>query len=406
MTTYEILRLGHQCDGIAEGPVYAPGALPGELVRGTLEGQRLTDMRIERPSEHRVRPPCRHYKSCGGCSVQHAADAFVADWKVDIVRSALAAYGIETSFLPIATSPARARRRATLSARRTKKGAMAGFHAKGSDGLIEVPGCELLHPDLMAALPVAEALALHCASRKGALSVAACLSSGGLDVNVTGGRELDGPLRMMLAQLAQAHDLARLSWDDETVAQRRLPEQVFGAVRVIPPPGTFLQATAEGEAALLADLAAGVAGAGRIVDLFAGCGTFTLPLSAHAQVHAVEGNAAMTGALEAGYRKTQGLRQVSVEARDLFRRPLLPDELSAFDAAVLDPPRAGAEAQVAELCRAEVPWVGYVSCNPVTFARDANTLIGAGYGLSAVRVVDQFRWSSHIELVAQFARSV
>lgn len=403
MTTYEIERLGHQGDGIAEGPVFAPGALPGEEVSGTLEGQRLNDMRIVRPSENRVSPPCRHYKSCGGCSLQHASDAFVAEWKVEIVRGALAAYGIDAPFLPIATSPAHARRRATFTARRTKKGAMAGFHAKGSDVLIEVPGCELLHPGLMAGLPVAEALALHAASRKGTLSVAACVSLGGLDVHVTGGRELDGPLRMMLAQLAEAHDLARLSWDDETVAQRQAPAQAFGAARVIPPPGAFLQATAEGEAALLADVTAAVDGASRIVDLFAGCGTFALPLSSHAQVHAVEGDAAMTEAMEAGWRQALRLKTLSVEARDLFRRPLLPDELARFDAAVLDPPRAGAEAQVAELCHAKVARLGYVSCNPVTFARDANTLLGAGYHLHALRVVDQFRWSSHIELVGQFS---
>ena len=402
MSRHTILRLGHQGDGIAEGPVFAPLTLPGEVVTGALNGARLSDIRIEEPADIRVKPPCRHFKSCGGCQLQHASDAFLAEWKTDIVRSALAAHDLSADFAPIAISPPQARRRATLTARRTKKAAMAGFHAKGSDVIVEIPDCQLLHPDLMRAIPAAEALALHCASRKGTLSVAACLGVGGLDLHVTGGKPLDGPLRIELAQLAEAHDLARLSWEDETVAQRRTSDQVFGAAHVTPPPGAFLQATAEGEAALLADVMANTAGATRIVDLFAGCGTFTLPLAGGAGVHAVEGDAAMIHALEAGWRKAQGLKQVTAEARDLFRRPLLPDELAQFDAAVLDPPRAGAEAQVAELARAQVARIAYVSCNPLTFARDAATLVAAGYALGRVRVVDQFRWSAHIELVADF----
>ncbi|WP_203228011.1 class I SAM-dependent RNA methyltransferase [Roseovarius dicentrarchi] len=403
--TYRIDRLGHQGDGIAVGPVFAPMTLPGEVVSGILNGQRLTDIRIMDPSARRVAPPCRHFKACGGCQLQHADDAFVAEWKEDVVRTALAAHGLEAPFRPIATSPARARRRATLSARRTKKSAMAGLHGRASDVIVEIPDCQLLHPDLMRAIPVAEALAVATASRKGALDVAACLSDGGLDVNVTGGRPLDGPLRIVLAGLAEAHDLARLSWEGEVIATRRPPVQRFGNVRIVPPPGAFLQATAEGEAALLADVMDAMSGAARIVDLFAGCGTFTLPLAARAQVHAVEGEAAMTDVLDAGWRKASGLKQVVAEPRDLFRRPLRPEELKSFDAAVIDPPRAGAEAQIAQLAGAAIPRIAYVSCNPVTFARDAAVLVAGGFTLNGLRVVDQFRWSSHVELVADFTRA-
>ncbi|WP_138935787.1 class I SAM-dependent RNA methyltransferase [Roseovarius arcticus] len=400
--SYLIERLGHQGDGIAAGPVFAPMTLPGEQVTGTLNGQRLTDIRIEAPSDRRVAPPCRHFKACGGCQLQHADDAFVATFKEGVVRAALAAHGLETAFLPIATSPAQARRRATLSARRTKKAAMAGFHGRASDVIVEIPDCRLLHPDLMHAVPVAEALALHTASRKGGLDVAVCLSQGGLDVHIMGGKPLDGPLRVMLAQLAETHDLARLSWEDEVIAMRRAPLQRFGTADVLPPPGAFLQATAEGEAALLADVKAAMEGATRIVDIFAGCGTFALPLSQMARTHAVEGDSGMMDALDAGWRKADGLKQVTVEARDLYRRPLLPDELKRYDGAVIDPPRAGAEAQIAQLITAGVQRIAYVSCNPVTFARDAAALVAGGYILSALRVVDQFRWSSHVELVARF----
>ncbi len=399
---HTIFRLGHQGDGIAEGPVYAARTLPGEVVQGTLVGSQLTDIRVDTPSDQRVTAPCRHYKACGGCQLQHASDAFVADWKVDVVRNALAGQGLNAEMRPIHTSPPQSRRRATIAVRRTKKGTLAGFHGRASDTITEIPDCRLLHPDLLAAIPVAGALALLGGSRKGVLAVTLTLSDAGLDVAVKGGKPLDGPLEQALAQATEHHKLARLTWDDEVIAMRQPLVHSFGAAEVVPPPGTFLQATKDGEQALLKAVLEILQGAKRVADLFAGSGTFSLPISEHAEVHAVEGEAAMTRALDQGWRKAQGLKHVTTEARDLFRRPLMPDELQKFDAVVLDPPRAGAEAQVAELAQAKPPVIAYVSCNPVTFARDAKTLVDAGYALEWVQVVDQFRWSSHIELVACF----
>ena len=181
--------------------------------------------------------------------------------------------------------------------------------------------------------------------------------------------------------------------------------QRFGRALVAPPPGAFLQATAEGEAALLKSVALAVGSARKITDLFAGVGTFALPLAERAEVHAVEGDAAMIAALDKGFRNAEGLKRVTSETRDLFRRPLEPDELKGVEAVVIDPPRAGAEAQTAVLAKSGVPVIAAVSCNPVTFARDAKTLIRAGYSLDWVQVVDQFRWSSHVELVARFSLS-
>ncbi len=397
-----IARLGHQGDGIAEGPVYAARTLPGEVVQGILVGSQLTDIRVDIPSDQRVTAPCRHYKACGGCQLQHASDAFVADWKVEVVRNALAGQGLNAEMRPIHTSPPQSRRRATIAVRRTKKGTLAGFHGRASDTITEIPDCRLLHPDLLAAIPVAGALALLGGSRKGVLAVTLTLSDAGLDVAVKGGKPLDGPLEQALAQATEHHKLARLTWDDEVIAMRQPPVQRFGAAEVVLPPGAFLQATKDGEQALLKAVLEILQGAKRVADLFAGSGTFSLRISEHAEVHAVEGEAAMTRALDQGWRKTQGLKHVTTEARDLFRRPLMPDELQKFDAVVLDPPRAGAEAQVAELAQAKPPVIAYVSCSPVTFARDAKTLVDAGYALEWVQVVDQFRWSSHIELAACF----
>ncbi|MEY8829075.1 class I SAM-dependent RNA methyltransferase [Sedimentitalea sp. XS_ASV28] len=405
ITEHEILRLGHQGDGIASGPVYAAATLPGETVRGVLSGSHLTDIRIETPSPDRVQPPCRHAKSCGGCQLQHASDEFVAHWKQDIVALALEGQGLVAPMRTILTSPAQTRRRAVVSARRTKKGAMAGFHARGSDVIVEIPHCELVDPRLRGGLPLAEALASAGASRKGEISVTLTVTENGLDVAVTGGKPTDGPLEAALAQLAERFGVARLAWDGEVIAMRQPPVQHFGAASVTPPPGAFLQATPEGEAALLAGVREIVGDAERIVDLFAGCGTFSLPLAARAEVLAVEGDAGMIRALDQGWRQAQGLKKVTAIARDLFRRPLVPQELTGFDAAVLDPPRAGAEAQVAMLAESSLDRIAYVSCNPLTFARDARVLTGAGYRLAWVQVVDQFRWSSHIELVAAFFRT-
>ncbi|MDA3887737.1 MAG: class I SAM-dependent RNA methyltransferase, partial [Allgaiera sp.] len=227
----------------------------------------------------------------------------------------------------------------------------------------------------------------------------------GADVAVRGGKTLDLDLRVALGALADRHGFARLSWEDEVIAQAVPPEQALGAARVAPPPGAFLQATQEGQDALVSAVSETISGAKRVVDLFAGCGTFTLPTAADAEVHAVESAEAMLAALDRGWRNAAGLHRVTTEARDLFRRPLMAEELARFDAAIIDPPRAGAEAQIAELARSALPVIAAVSCNPVSFARDARTLIAGGYHLDWVQPIDQFRWSPHVELAARFSRA-
>ena len=401
---FQIDRLGPKGDGIAAGPVFAQRTLPGETVEGTVDGTVLKNMRITTPSPDRVHPPCRHYKSCGGCQLQHASDDFVAAWKEEIARKALNAQGIETTWRPMAISPPKSRRRATFAVRRTKRGALAGFYGRASDTITEVPDCQLLEPAILDALPLLELLAVNGASRKGVLSVTITNSEAGLDVSVSGGKPLDGPLQLTLGRLAETHAIARLSWDGEVIALRRPPSQRFDGITVVPPPGAFLQATTQGEDELIAAVQEIVRQADRIVDLFAGCGTFSLPLARAGEVHAVEGERAMMQALDLGWRQAEGLKRVTTEARDLFRRPLMPDELKGFAAAVIDPPRAGAEAQIAALAAADVPVIAHVSCNPISFARDARTLCDAGYALEWIQVIDQFRWSVHTELVASFRR--
>ena len=400
-------RLGHLGDGIAQGPlgaIFVPGILPGEEVEGELQGDQLADFRIVTPSVNRVKPPCSHAKTCGGCMMQHASDAFVADWKLGIVKGALAGQGLEAEFRPIITSPPKSRRRATIAARRTKTGALMGFHARASDMVVEVPNCQLLHPDLIATFPGLQALVKLGGSRTAEVSLTVTRSLSGADVMVVGGKPLDGQLQLELARVTETYGFARLTWNGDTVALRTAPMQRFGRALVSPPPGAFLQATVEGEQALLRTVALAIGSAKKVVDLFAGVGTFALPLAERAEVHAVEGEAAMTAALAKAANNTEGLKRVTVETRDLFRRPLEDDEFKGVEAVVIDPPRAGAEAQMAVLARSKVPVIASVSCNPISFARDAKVLIAGGYHLDWVQVVDQFRWSAHVELVAKFSR--
>lgn len=394
----EIERLGHHGDGIAPGPVYVPLTLPGEIVDGTVLNGRIEDARIVTPSAERVRAPCPHFRSCGGCSLQHASDRFLAEWKEDVVRKALAAQGLEAGFRPVHVSPARSRRRATLAGTRTKKAAMVGFHARKSDTIVPIRDCFVLHPDLMAMIPALEEITRLGGSRSATLAFALTRSEAGIDCAVTGGKPLDETLRMALPRYIGR--FARLTWGGETVFTSALPVQEFGPATVTPPPGAFLQATGDGEAALLAAVREATGSATHIADLFAGCGTFALPLAVAARVHAVEGDGEMIAALDRGLRLATGLKPLTTETRDLFRRPLLADELARFDAVLIDPPRAGAEAQTREIAKAQVPRVAMVSCNPVTFARDAKTLTEAGYRLNWLQVVDQFRWSPHVELAA------
>jgi 23S rRNA (uracil1939-C5)-methyltransferase len=388
----------HGTGQLADGTV-VDRVLPGEAVEVTDGG-----LRVLSPSPDRVAAPCRHFKTCGGCQMQHASDEFVARWKVGVVEKALQARGLPFPFRALHTSPPRSRRRAAFKARRTKQGAMIGFHARGTHTLTDTPDCELVRPAIMAGRDGLVALTQLAASRKSEITILVTETLAGLDVGIETERELDGSLRLRVTETARAYGLARITWTDEVLATFQPPELAMGQARVVPPPAAFLQATVHGEAALLGAVQDGVKGAKRVVDLFAGCGTFALPLASMANVHAVEGSEALVQALDHGWRKAPGLHQVTHERRDLFRRPLEADELNAFDAAVIDPPRAGAAAQTEALAASALSRVVMVSCNPVTFARDVARLSQAGFALDWVDVVDQFRWSAHVEVAALLTR--
>lgn len=377
-----------------------PRVLPGETVEPRGDGT----WRVLEPSPDRVAPPCPHFARCGACAVQHLRDERVAEWRAGVVRAAFAAQGIAAEVGPVLTSPPRSRRRARLHGRRTKGGAALGFHARASEEIVDNPRCQVLLPAIMALRPRLLELVRLAAPRGREVGVTVAAAPAGADVLVEGGHALTPALRAEAAAWAAGAGVARLSWDGEPLATLEPPWQPMGRARPTPPPGAFLQATREGEAALVDLVCGALGGAGRVLDLFAGVGTFALPLAGGAEVHAVEGDPALVAALLAGWRAAPGLKRVTAEARDLFRRPLLGPDLRGFGAAVLDPPRQGAEAQVAALAGAGPPRLAYVSCNPATLARDARALGAAGYRMGPVTVVDQFRWSPHVEAFAAFER--
>lgn len=387
----QIETLDNTARGLTQDGQAIPRTLPGEEVEPGDPPRILT------PSSDRVTAPCAHFKRCGGCALQHASDSFVAAWKLAQVKGALSRAGLDASVTGPATSPPRSRRRASLKGRKTKKGAQIGLHAARSHDLVAIPDCQLLHPDIMAALPTLERLTRFAAPRGGEVGLHVTRTETGLDLAVTDAKAVE---THEIATFASA--FARITWNGEPMLMATQPMLSLGPARVTPPPRAFLQATAEGEAALIAAIQPAVQGAARIADLFSGLGTFTFPAAVHAPVDAYEGDSDLIGALQDGVRHVQGLKAITAQRRDLFREPLLPEELAAYDTVILDPPRAGAQAQIAELARSRVARIAHVSCNPGTFARDAATLIASGYRLGEIQVVDQFRWSPHIELVATF----
>lgn len=405
--TLTIARLGQRGDGIAEtaeGQVFVPFALPGENVRAVRDGDRAQAVEILTASASRIAAICPLFTRCGGCAAQHMSAGLYAEWKRQQVVTTLARAGIATEVAALVDAHGAGRRRVTFHARRDEAGMRVGFMAAKSHELIEVEACPVLAPGLARAPAVAQHLANRLRASNKPLDIQLTASEAGLDVDIRGHGPAGDGLRRTLTEAAERLDLARLAMHGEVVVERRAPFQLMGKAAVTPAPGGFLQATAKGEEALSRLVLEAIPRAKRVADLFAGCGPFSFRLAETAQVAAFESDKAAVQALLKAAGRTQGLKPIAAEARDLFRRPLLEHELAGFDAVVLDPPRAGAEAQVRRLAASKVPVVAYVSCDAGSFARDAALLLAGGYALERVTPVDQFRYSAHVELVGIFRR--
>ena len=385
-----IVRIAARGEGVSESGRHVPFAVPGDLL--------LDDGTVEAGPNRQV-PPCRHFPECGGCQLQHVGDPAYRDYLVNRVEGGLAQHRLETAIRDPHLSPPNSRRRASLRALRTAEGVLIGFNAARSHRIVDMRENFILRPEMIDLLPPLRALLDRLLEPKGTGEVQMTTIDGGIDLLIKGVAADGLDAIEALTSFAMEHRLARLSVDPglgpETVYEPVPATVTLSGVPVAFPVGSFLQATADGEAALLVSVKEALAGSRTIADLFSGLGTFALALRAG---YAAE---AARDAVASLQRAAPG---TAVQHRDLYRRPLDPSELQRFDGVVLDPPRAGAEQQVRQLAGSAVGRIAFVSCNPGTFARDARLLADSGYTLDWVRPVGQFRWSTHIELAAAFSR--
>ena len=404
-----IKRLGAKADGIAEGasgPVFVPKVLPGETVTFERDGSHAHLVSVDAPSPERETPFCPYFDVCGGCATQHMKHGFYQAWKQETLVHTLRQARIEAPIEKLIDAHGDGRRRVTLHVRFPDR-MHVGYMEARSHQIVEIAFCPIAEPALKEQAPsIARAIGEHLKSARKPLDVQITTTQTGFDVDVRGHGPLKDKDRLSLIDLAARLDLSRLSIHGDVIVERRPPAIVMGRAAVVPPAGSFLQATRLGEETLAGLVTGACERSKRVADLFAGSGPFSLRLAEKAEVHALESDQGSMGALDKAFRATPGLRRISTEARDLFRRPLLTPELNAFDAVVLDPPRAGAEAQAKQLALSKVPLVVSVSCDAATFARDAAILIAGGYRLERVIPVDQFKHSPHLEVVGILRKDV
>jgi 23S rRNA (uracil1939-C5)-methyltransferase len=405
-------HVGHLGDGVAleDGRnIFVPYALGGETIEVTAVPGHHPDrrqlIRVEQASPERVEPFCQHFGVCGGCAIQHWETERYCLWKRDLVTATLAQAKIDCEVFPLIDAHGLGRRRMTLHARKgTHDVLKVGFAAAHSHDVVPIDRCPILDPGLSGALDAAWALAEPLTGIGKPLDIQITATDGGLDVDVRGSGPLPAVMVTALSSVAAKHRLARLTRHGKLVLMRQPPGVTMGKARVVLPPGSFLQATVAGEEALAALVSKHRGRAKHVADLFCGVGPFALRLAEKSRVSAYDNDAGAAASLQKAATTTSGLKPIKAESRDLFRRPLVAEELRDFDAVVFDPPRQGAQAQAERLASSKVPVVIAVSCNVATFARDARILIDGGYKIEGVTPVDQFRHTPHVELVARFTR--
>lgn len=404
--------MGARGDSLVEseaGPVYVPYALPGEEVRALVTGDRAVVAEVLSPSPERQEAACRHFGRCGGCQLQHWQEAPYLAWKRDQVVQALARRGLGGAIVD-ETIPAwgAGRRRAAFHAARLGGQVRIGFIERGGAKLTPISQCPALAAPLEALALKLTPLAELVLPARGEITIQCLLTDSGIDVAVKGAGRAQALHRAALEALsAAAHtlNLARLSLDGEPIITRAKPVLRMGRALVAPPPGAFLQPTAQGEETLARLALEAIAGSERVIDLFSGIGTFALRAAEFAEVTAAETENEMLVALKAAADGAGGtLKEVTILRRDLLRTPLASLEMKKYDAAIMDPPRSGARLQAEQIGRAPVRKLAYVSCDPASFARDVKVLVEFGFHLTRVTPVDQFRWSPHVEVVGALER--
>jgi len=405
-------HVGHLGDGVAlaEGrSLFVPYTLGGETVEVTaapgLHPDRRQLVLVEQASPERIEPFCQHFGICGGCAIQHWEAERYRAWKRDLVIATLAQAKINCEVSSLIDAHGNGRRRMTVHARKGSHDVLkVGFAAAHSHDVVPIDRCPIVDPGLNGALDAAWALAEPLTGIGKPLDIQITATNTGLDVDVRGSGPLQTAMITTLSKIAEKHRLARLTRHGELVLMRNPPVITVGTARVTLPPGSFLQATVSGEEKLAALVSGHCSRAKHIADLFCGVGPFALRLAEKARIMAFDSDAGAINALQKAATSTHRLKPVKAEARDLFRRPLMPQELRDYDIVVFDPPRQGAQAQAQQLAASKIAVVVAVSCNVATFARDARILVDGGFRLEGVTPVDQFRHTPHVELVARFSR--
>jgi len=401
-----IAAMGRQGDGVAETPqgrVHVPFTLPGERVEIERDGERGTLLRIIEASADRIAPRCRHFGECGACALGHWAEAPYLAWKRVLVCEALSREGLRAEVGETIPAHGAGRIRAVFhTGRGTNKNAV-GFAKRRSHEIVDLESCPVLAEPLNASLPLMRELSKILRATGKPIDLHVTLSERGLDVDIRGPGKLPKEIEKQIVSFAAAKKLLRVSLHGEPIAQLIPPTHLVGSVRVNLPPAPFLQATAEGERVLAEKVLEAGEGAKSAADLFCGIGTFALRLAGKMKVSAFDNHEPSVNALREA-AKSPGLKPITAAPRDLFRWPLVADELKKLDFVVLDPPRQGAEAQARELAKSKVKKIAYVSCDADSFARDAKILVAGGFTLHDVTPIDQFLYSPHVELVGVFKR--
>lgn len=419
MLNLTIDHIGANGDGVAQvdgRACYVPYTAPGDVISATKKedsGRGFTAEMTElhTPSSVRTKPACKHFGTCGGCSLQHLNAETVAKWKKDRILEPLLRAGLSpNSVKETMTSPTASRRRVEFVASKRKKGVMIGYHLKKSHQIFDIGECPVLSSDILALVKPMRMVLPKIMARNSEARLTLTSTINGPDLLISANISLDLHVRETLANFCQEHELSRITLlnekerSNEVISARKPTSIKIERLEVEVPAGGFLQATEEGQETLITLMKKYLSKDKNVVDLFSGCGSFTLPAAYESKrVHAFEGNEEMVLAL----RKSANnhMLPVTAEYRDLFRRPLISDELNKFDTAIIDPPRAGAAAQVAELALSNIPRIIFISCNPNSFARDAKMLCDSGYELKEITPIDQFRWSPHVELFSIFEKS-
>ena len=409
--TEEIIRIAAKGDGVTASGRFAAFAAPGDLLLedGTLQ-----------PGPHHVSPPCRHFGTCGGCQLQQLDEQSLIDFVEARVANASASHSLGAELVaPPHLSPPHTRRRAAMRAESNAGKIEIGYREAKSHRLVDLGECPVLAPELVAIIaPLRKMLARHSQGQSGgkgkskaksriAVDVEMALAEQGLDLSLKGLTVEGLTATEAMLDFARDNALARLTLDQgygpETLWEPEPVTVLLSGASVLLPPGAFLQATLDGEAALVAAASEWLEGSATVADLFSGLGTFAFALAkGQTKVLAVEAARDAHLACKGAGERTG--RQVHALHRDLFRNPLQVDELNRFTAVLLDPPRAGARDSIEHLAQSTVAKIVYISCNPSSWARDAMTLIEGGYRLAELRPVGQFRWSTHVELASLFVR--